>query len=115
MSIMTGCCTSITLSGAEADNYILSSDTAVIDAVNITAKTLSTSDFTVDVNDETYTGSEITKNITSNLVIGTDYTVTYENNTDVGTATITITGIGNFTGELTYKFSIFEFLDLCKK
>lgn len=32
------------------------------------------------------------------LVKGTDYTVTYANNKEVGTATVTITGKGNYTG-----------------
>ena len=32
------------------------------------------------------------------LVEGTDYTVKYENNTQAGTATIVITGKGNYTG-----------------
>ena len=35
-----------------------------------------------------------------------DYTVTYLNNTDVGTATITITGIGSYTGTVTKTFLI---------
>lgn len=37
---------------------------------------------------------------------GTDYTVSYDNNIDVGTATATITGIGNFTGTTTVSFKI---------
>ena len=40
------------------------------------------------------------------LAEGTDYTVFYENNTDVGTATMTICGIGNYTGTLTETFRI---------
>ena len=42
------------------------------------------------------------------LVEGTDYTVTYANNTAVGTATVTITGKGNYTGTLTATFAIRE-------
>ncbi len=38
----------------------------------------------------------------------TDYTVTYENNTEIGTATVTITGKGNYTGTLTKTFKIVE-------
>ena len=37
---------------------------------------------------------------------GTDYTVTYFNNTNVGTATVTITGKGNYTGKLEKTFVI---------
>ncbi len=62
--------------------------------------------FTVDTSDVTYTGEAITKTITSNLVLGTDYTVEYANNVNAGTATITITGIGDYTGTLPYDFRI---------
>ncbi|MFR2011972.1 MAG: Ig-like domain-containing protein [Christensenellales bacterium] len=37
---------------------------------------------------------------------GTDYTVSYDNNIDVGTATATITGIGNFMGTTAVSFKI---------
>ncbi len=37
-----------------------------------------------------------------------DYTVTYENNTKPGTATVAITGIGNFKGSTTLSFTILE-------
>ena len=40
------------------------------------------------------------------LVNGTDYTVSYKNNTNRGTATITITGKGNFTGTKSVTFKI---------
>ncbi|MBR0273560.1 MAG: hypothetical protein IJQ59_05650 [Bacteroidaceae bacterium] len=40
------------------------------------------------------------------LVEGTDYTLTYANNVNVGTATVTATGIGNYTGTQTKEFSI---------
>ncbi|MCD7822064.1 MAG: YDG domain-containing protein, partial [Clostridiales bacterium] len=95
----------ITLSGTAAGNYALSSDTATTNGT-ITTKEISTSDFTVDTTDETYTGSAIEKTITSSLTKGTDYTVTYDGNTNAGTATITITGTGNYSGTLTYNFTI---------
>ena len=37
---------------------------------------------------------------------GTDYRITYKNNINAGTATFTVTGIGNFTGSYTGKFMI---------
>ena len=37
---------------------------------------------------------------------GTDYTVSYSNNTKVGTAKVTITGKGNYTGSVSKTFSI---------
>jgi hypothetical protein len=40
------------------------------------------------------------------LVEGTDYTLAYTNNVNVGTATVTATGIGNYTGTQTKEFAI---------
>lgn len=40
------------------------------------------------------------------LIKDTDYTLTYSNNTDAGTASLTVTGIGNYTGTLTRNFAI---------
>ncbi|MCD8217291.1 MAG: YDG domain-containing protein, partial [Clostridiales bacterium] len=67
---------------------------------------LSESDFDVNTDEVTYTGSAIIKTIDSNLVKDADYTVTYNDNTNAGTATITITGKGNYSGTLTYNFTI---------
>ncbi len=46
------------------------------------------------------------KDGTSVLVEGTDYTLSYSNNTNVGTAMVTISGIGRYTGELNKTFKI---------
>ena len=40
------------------------------------------------------------------LVAGTDYTVSYQNNVNVGTATVTVTGKGNYEGTKTAQFTI---------
>ena len=40
------------------------------------------------------------------LAKDTDYTVTYRNNVSVGTASVTVTGVGNYTGTLTREFQI---------
>ncbi|MCD8195739.1 MAG: S-layer homology domain-containing protein [Lachnospiraceae bacterium] len=72
----------------------------------INPKEITASDFDVDTAAEDYTGAAVTKDITSELAEDTDYTVSYADNTALGTATITITGIGNYTGELTYSFTI---------
>lgn len=40
------------------------------------------------------------------LTEGTDYTVAYENNVNVGIATVTVTGIGHYTGTYTNTFPI---------
>jgi len=42
------------------------------------------------------------------LVKDVDYTVSYTNNTEVGKATVTVTGIGNFTGRKTLTFEIVD-------
>ncbi len=84
------------------------------DPVKITAavKKMITEDmFEVNTDPETYTGSEITKAISGSddgneLTEGSDYTVSYEDNEDVGMATITIEGTGDYTGTLTYTFTI---------
>lgn len=58
-----------------------------------------------------YTGSEIRPTVTviydnSILKEGTDYTLTYSDNIKPGNASVTITGIGNFTGSTIAKFVI---------
>ncbi|MCD7843097.1 MAG: S8 family serine peptidase [Clostridiales bacterium] len=42
------------------------------------------------------------------LTQGTDYTVSYSNNTTVGTATVTVTGKGSYTGTVETTFTIVE-------
>ncbi len=42
----------------------------------------------------------------TDLIKNTDYTVTYENNTGVGTATVTYTGMGRYTGSVRKTFKI---------
>ncbi len=62
---------------------------------------------TVNTNDEVYTGSAITKDVSvAGLTKDKDYTVTYTNNVNVGTATLTIKGIGEYFGEKSYTFKI---------
>ncbi len=63
------------------------------------------------ISDQAYTGSMVTPSITvkdygNELVRGTDYTIEYKNNTAPGTATATITGIGNYTGSRDVTFKI---------
>ena len=61
--------------------------------------------------DQTYTGSAITPTVTvmdgeTTLVLNTDYTVAYSNNVETGTATVTVTGMGNYSGTATANFTI---------
>ncbi|MBQ8430425.1 MAG: InlB B-repeat-containing protein, partial [Clostridia bacterium] len=68
-----------------------------------------------DVEDVIYTGNahnptpKITATVfgeTVELVAGTDFTYSYANNTNQGVATVTATGIGNFTGSISTTFEI---------
>lgn len=72
----------------------------------IMPKTLTDEDFAVDKTLREYTGKEYTPEVATNLVKDVDYTLTYLNNKNVGTATIVITGIGNYAGEVTKEFAI---------
>jgi len=63
------------------------------------------------IKDKTYTGKKLTQalvikdgNIT--LKEGVDYSVSYSSNKKIGTATITITGKGNYAGAITRTFKI---------
>ncbi|MCC8044920.1 MAG: CAP domain-containing protein, partial [Clostridiales bacterium] len=43
---------------------------------------------------------------TTTLTNGTDYTLSYSNNINAGTATVTISGVGNYTGSVEQSFTI---------
>ena len=79
---------------------------------NIVPKKLDISSATVNsINSQTYTGSSIEPSVTvtlngKTLKLNEDYTLTYSNNVNVGTATITINGIGNYTGSKKVNFNI---------
>lgn len=82
--------------------------------VSATYKKLMTNDdITIgEIANQTYTGSPLTpavevKDGSSVLVKDVDYTVAYSNNTNAGTATVTITGVGdNYDGVTTTTFTI---------
>ena len=70
-------------------------------------------DAVVTVPDQTYTGSAITptpeiKIGTKTLTNNTDYTLSYNNNINVGTATMIITGKGNYNRTKTVTFNIID-------
>lgn len=61
--------------------------------------------------DQYYTGKAKEPSLTityagSSLKAGEDYEVSYKNNTNIGTATVTVTGKGNYTGEVSETFKI---------
>lgn len=79
---------------------------------NIIAKSLSDSSISIEtIADQVYSGYSLTPTITvkdnsSELTGGQDYTVSYTNNVNAGTATVTISGTGNYSGDITKTFYI---------
>ena len=66
-----------------------------------------------DIADYEYEGTEIRPEVVvkdgkTKLVKGTDYTVSYENNVNIGTATVVVTGKGNYAGTHKVTFKITE-------
>ena len=64
-----------------------------------------------EISNKAYTGKAIKPTVTvkdgsKKLVKGTDYTVSYKNNKNIGTASVTIKGKGNYTGSKTIEFKI---------
>ena len=91
---------------ADTHNYS-GSATAAYSIVAADAQT-----FTIgDIATQTYSGQPLKPAVTvqdgeTTLVEGTDYTLSYDNNQNVGMATITAQGIGNYTGTQTKTFTI---------
>lgn len=78
---------------------------------DIAKKSLTDSMIALASGPHNYTGSAVTPAVTvkdgsKTLVSGTDYTVSYANNTNVGTATVTVTGMGNYTETVEKTFEI---------
>lgn len=98
-----------TFTGSENYNAIASKKATL----KINAKDISSGNVTLSQTEYIYDGHEKTPNTTVvvnaiTLVKDTDYTVTYINNTNVGTATVRITGKGNYSGTKDVTFSIVE-------
>ncbi len=79
--------------------------------VPISEGTTALADATVSVDDQTYTGEALEPEVkvtlgNVNLVAGTDYSVSFENNTNVGTATVTVEGMGTYSGNVKGTFQI---------
>ena len=97
--------------GAVTWTFTMERATAVISAAY--KKLMTNGDIKIDpIEAVTYNGQPQTPTVTVKdgsavLAEGTDYTVAYSNNTSGGTATVTITGIGdNYTGTTTTTFTI---------
>ena len=68
-----------------------------------------------DIADQPYTGSAVTPKLTVTINNGAetlkenvDYTLSYEKNTESGAATVTVTGMGRFSGKVTKQFTILD-------
>ena len=77
---------------------------------NITAKAL-TANMVQPIASQSYTGSPIVPKLTvkdgeTALSKDTDYTVEYQNNLNAGTATVTVTGKGNYSDSVSKTFTI---------
>nr|MCR5452121.1 hypothetical protein [Lachnospiraceae bacterium] len=111
--------------GTTPDNLTAGTDTGVVQisgtgnyegdlSVNFDiCNSIKTATITLDSDyDLTYTSGSIEPPVDSvtlngaTLTEGTDYTVSYSNNVDVGTATVTVSGTGAFTGKATTTFEI---------
>lgn len=82
---------------------------------NIVAKSLADSNVTLTQTSFRHTGSEIkpepvVKDGEKTLTKGVDYELSYSNNTNIGenTATVKVTGKGNYKGEINKNFSIID-------
>ena len=77
----------------------------------IIPKAVTNDDITVTIPSQSWTGSAIEPAVTvkdgeTTLTLGTDYEVAYSNNVNAGTATATITGMGNYAGSREAMFTI---------
>ena len=96
---------SVTISGA---GNFSGSETKTF---QIKASDFSKCDIQLSASSFTYDGTEkkpkiIVKNGKKQLTANTDYTVSYKNNINAGTASVTITGKGKYSGTITKSFSI---------
>ncbi len=99
----------ISLGGADAHNYTLGSNTSLnwsIGSMDIAGAVV-----TIAGDSFTYDGNAIIPDVTVSLegvdlIKNTDYTVAYSDNINAGEATVTVTGMGNYSGEVGKSFTI---------
>lgn len=80
-------------------------------AWQVVAAPVDVADYTVEVEDAAYTGDELEPLVkvsagNKELVLGEDFTTTWHDNVNVGTASVTINGIGSYTGTNEGTFTI---------
>ena len=99
----------------ESTNYVLKADGVLSGnaAFEITAKSIDDATVELTAKSVVYNGAEqkLFKQLTLDGYTFTegDYEVTYSGNTNAGTATVTVKGKGNFSGEATATFEITTF------
>ncbi len=86
--------------------------TASVDNIYVSKKTIINA-ASIDLSSASYTYDGTAKTPTATVTFagetltqGTDYTVSYSNNTNAGTATVTISGTGDYIGTLSKTFTI---------
>ncbi len=73
----------------------------------ITPESIANKDITLSYESVTYDGTAKTPSVNiSGLTENIDYEVVYENNVNAGTATVTVSGRGNYSGEVELTFTI---------
>lgn len=101
---------------SEAERYANENNIRFVDAANPVIP-IEICDITLEQGAVEYDGTAKTPKVTVRdgdieLVEGEDYSVEYANNQDIGTASVTVTGIGNiYTGEEKLEFQIVEISD----
>lgn len=100
-------------------NLVPAYDSGTLEITEADPETIDISGAVIGGFDSTYerTGSAITPDVTVTLdgkvlVKDVDYTVEYSDNVEVGLATITVTGIGNYTGTTSANFWIVSLFDI---
>ena len=100
----------ITVTAAEGKNYKAGSTSYKLEVTAVSIKNSSVGGVSLSYG---YSGKAYTPTVTvkvdgKTLTKGTDYTVKYENNVKPGTAKITVTGKGKYTGTKTKTFEIVD-------
>lgn len=84
-------------------NYITVTGTEV---VTITKKSVNDMDVNLEYESVVYDGTEKTPKVEVDGLSANDYEVVYSSNLNAGTATVMITGVGNYTGSVEKTFTI---------
>lgn len=99
---------------SSAESNVYNINYAIAEANFIKNEPVSISDCQVSFDEQKvyYTGKAVEPDVTITdeyytLVRDVDYTVTYKNNIEVGSASVVINGIGDYTGKAVKKFSIY--------